>query len=104
MFFHSQVVMLTNHPKVSMHPNILESYHELPHMKLLDMFNKGKEMSGGLSTFGDFLPAMFRELYKLPSVKELYKKRKEFDLIIVNHMFNEVSMSSFLDTTDHKNI
>ncbi|MPC73228.1 UDP-glucuronosyltransferase 3A1 [Portunus trituberculatus] len=84
-----KIVMITNHPKVSTHPNIHEIHHELRHMKLPDMFNKGKEMSGGLSAFRDFLPAMFRDLYKLPSVKHLYEKRKEFDLIIVNHMFNE---------------
>ena len=87
--------MVTNHPTVSTHPNILEIYHGLPHMNAskLDMFNKRKENSGGHAQFQDFLPALGRDLYKTPSVKQLYEKRKEFDLIIVNHMFNEVSVS-----------
>ncbi|XP_063840610.1 UDP-glycosyltransferase UGT5-like isoform X2 [Scylla paramamosain] len=85
-----KVVMITNHPKASTHPNIHEIHHGLTHMELLNMFNKGKEMSGGLSSFDNFLPAMSWDLYKVPSVKQLYEKRKEFDLIIVNHMFNEI--------------
>lgn len=57
------------------------------------VFEKGKSASGGLGVFAITLPAMAREMYKVPSVKQLYEKRKEFDLIIVNHMFNEVSNS-----------
>lgn len=89
--------MVTNYPNITQNPNILEIHHGLSHMKL-QMFDKMKENTGGMAQFQDFLPEMARDLYKVPSVKQLYEKRKEFDLIIVNHMFNEVSVSPS-DTT-----
>ncbi|TOF71959.1 hypothetical protein CGJ15_27720, partial [Vibrio parahaemolyticus] len=36
------------------------------------------------------LPTLARELYKVPVVKDLYKRRKEFDVIVIDHLFNEV--------------
>ena len=85
--------MVTNHPKSSTNPNIVEVHHGLPHMNEsnIDMFSSRSEHSGGLSKIKDFLPAMARDLYKISSIKQLYEKRKEFDLIIVNQLFNEVS-------------
>lgn len=88
--FHPQVVMVTNHPAIATHVNIQEIYHGLTDVNLTDMFNRGKEMSGALAHFQYFLPTMARNLYNVPSVKHLYETRKDFDLIIVNHMFNEV--------------
>ena len=37
------------------------------------------------------LPLLARDLYDLPSVRELYDNRHDFDLVIVDHLFNEVS-------------
>ena len=85
--------MITNHPKSSTNPNIVEVHHGLPHLNEsnIDVFSARGEQSGGLSKFKDYLPAMARDLYKIPSIKQLYEKRKEFDLIIINQLFNEVS-------------
>ncbi|XP_063840845.1 UDP-glycosyltransferase UGT5-like isoform X2 [Scylla paramamosain] len=85
-----KIVMVTNHPAVATHPNIHEIHHGLKHVNMTDMFNRGREMSGAYAHFQYFLPSMARDLYDVPSVKRLYEKRKEFDLIIVNHMFNEI--------------
>ena len=85
--------MLTGLPPSSKHPNITDINHEMPYVgdTTRNMFEKGKS-SGGLATFMITLPAMARDMYNVPSVRKLYEKRKEFDLIIVNHMFNEVSI------------
>lgn len=87
--------MVTNYPNISQNANILEVHHGLPYMNVskLQMFTKMNENTGGMAQFQYFLPDMARDIYKVPSVKQLYEKRKEFDLIIVNHMFNEVSVS-----------
>ncbi|XP_071546547.1 UDP-glycosyltransferase UGT5-like [Panulirus ornatus] len=85
--------MLTNHPKSSEHPNIHEVTHGLPHFKEdeMDMFEvRAQAKAGGFQMFIDNLPAFAMEMYSVPVVKELYEKRKEFDLIVVDHMFNEV--------------
>ncbi|XP_045123980.1 uncharacterized protein LOC123511938 isoform X2 [Portunus trituberculatus] len=88
-----KVVILSGLPQSSKHSNILEINHEMPYMgdSSKSVFEKGKSATGGLGTFAITLPAMARQMYKIPSVKQLYEKRKEFDLIIVNHMFNEIA-------------
>ncbi|KAG0730425.1 2-hydroxyacylsphingosine 1-beta-galactosyltransferase [Chionoecetes opilio] len=87
-----KIVMLTNLPPASKNPNIMEINHDLPYMgdATQNMFDKGKK-TGGLGDFQYMLPAIAKELYKVPAVKKLYDKRKEFDLIAVNHMFNEIA-------------
>lgn len=87
-----KIVMLSNNPKSSRHPNIYEFEHGLPDFNTdnMNMFDIRKDPTGGFTLFTIALPAIARKLYKVPKVKELYEKRKEFDLIIVNHMFNEV--------------
>lgn len=89
-----QIMMLTNHPKSSKHPNIHEVTHGLPYFREdgKNMFEVRKQSKmGGLQLFVDSLPLIARDMYQVPEVKELYERRKEFDLIVVNHMFNEVS-------------
>ncbi|XP_042233287.1 UDP-glycosyltransferase UGT5-like isoform X2 [Homarus americanus] len=85
--------MLTNHPKSSKHPNIFEVTHGLPHFREdnVNMFDSRKDPTGGLNIFVTALPAIARDMYKVKAVKDLYDKRKDFDLIVVNHMFNEVA-------------
>lgn len=87
--------MLTNHPKSSNHPNIFELTHDLPHVRMekRNFFTSTKDSTRGFRYFGPTLLNMARDMYKVPVVKELYKRRKEFDLIMVNHMFNEVRIS-----------
>ncbi|XP_068216692.1 uncharacterized protein [Palaemon carinicauda] len=87
-----QVVMLTNHNKPSKHPNIREINHGLSDFNTdnINMFEARKNPSGGFQLFKTALPSMARKLYQLPEVKEIYEKRKDFDLIVINHMSNEI--------------
>ncbi|KAK8404010.1 hypothetical protein O3P69_000225 [Scylla paramamosain] len=83
-----KIVMLVSLPPVFKHPNVTEINFEVP-IPHINFFVEGKFL-GSLPAVGEKLPKMARDLYQLPSVKMLYEKRKEFDLIIVDHMFNEV--------------
>ncbi|XP_042233281.1 UDP-glycosyltransferase UGT5-like [Homarus americanus] len=87
-----KVVMLTNHPKSSKHPNIFEVPHGLPQFREenMNMFEMRKSPGGTFNMFTTALPAIARDMYKVKAVKDLYDKRKDFDLIVVNHMFNEM--------------
>ena len=87
--------MLSGLPPVSKHPNITEINHGLSYLDSSErnMFHERTQARGIISTFQRILPLMAQEMYKVPSVKKLYEERKEFDLIVVNHMFNEVSVS-----------
>ncbi|XP_069190590.1 UDP-glycosyltransferase UGT5 [Procambarus clarkii] len=87
-----EVVMLTNHPKSSDNPSIHEVSHGLPYVKE-DNMNVFDFRGGTLSIFRSmetYLLAFAKDLYKVPVVKELYEKRKEFDLIVVDQVVNEV--------------
>lgn len=85
--------MLGAFPGSSEHQGILEINHELQSLSDLPMFDMRKDGIGGLTLFQNRLPAMAQKLYTVPVVKKLYEKRKDFDLIIINHLFNEVSRS-----------
>ncbi|XP_042887614.1 uncharacterized protein LOC122263301 [Penaeus japonicus] len=88
-----KIVMLANHPPALKHPNVQEINHGLPYFREenLNMFETRENPGGAFAMFATALPAIARELYKVPKVKELYERRKDFDLIIINHMFNEVA-------------
>nr|XP_045609683.1 UDP-glucosyltransferase 2-like [Procambarus clarkii] len=87
-----KIVMLTNEANLTKYPNIHEVTHGLRHFKHenRNMFEYLNNPIGGFGAFKYILPAIARELYNVPVVKELYEKRKEFDLIVVDHEFNEV--------------
>ncbi|XP_047491391.1 UDP-glycosyltransferase UGT5-like [Penaeus chinensis] len=87
-----KVVLVVNHPPVSKHPNIEEIDHDLPDFKTesMDLFATRADPAGVFTLFQKALPNLARKLYKVPKVKELYDRRKEFDIIIIDHMFNEV--------------
>ncbi|XP_037792841.1 uncharacterized protein LOC119588212 [Penaeus monodon] len=88
-----KIVMLVNHPPASKHPNIQEINHELTDFREenMNMFETRENPAGAFGMFETALPAIARKLYKVPKVKELYDRRKEFDLIVINHMFNELA-------------
>ncbi|XP_069959583.1 UDP-glycosyltransferase UGT5 [Cherax quadricarinatus] len=88
-----KIVMLTNQPKSSKHPNIEDIPHDLPYFREEDfnVFHNRKNHSRPMQIFETVLPAVARELYKVPVVKDLYKRRKEFDVMLINQMFNEVA-------------
>lgn len=87
--------MLTNHAKAATaHPNISEVFHGLPHRR---------ENSHDIMTLRSGYPTIFkvlseglrrtaRDLYRVAVVKELYRTRKEFDVILVDYIFNDVSV------------
>lgn len=59
----------------------------------MNMFEQRKgSVAGGLEILKIILPAMAKDIYKVPSVKKLYENRKEFDLVVLDHMMNEVSV------------
>ncbi|KAK8724684.1 hypothetical protein OTU49_011220 [Cherax quadricarinatus] len=86
-----KIVMLTNQPKSSKHPNIEDIPHDLPYFREEDInfFENSKNPSGIFQLFETALPTLARELYKVPVVKDLYERRKEFDVIVIDHLFNE---------------
>nr|XP_053653618.1 UDP-glycosyltransferase UGT5-like isoform X3 [Cherax quadricarinatus] len=87
-----KIVMLTNQPKSSKHPNIEDNTHDLPYFKdeNINFFENRKSPSGAFQLFETSLPTLARELYKIPLVKDLYERRKEFDVIVIDQLFNEV--------------
>lgn len=90
--FHEQVVVLSSFQQLSKNPNISEISLKLPTASdgILPMFEKRRDGIAGLTVMETILPAMAKEFYKIPTVKELYEKRKNFDLIVINQLFNEV--------------
>ncbi|XP_069937502.1 uncharacterized protein [Cherax quadricarinatus] len=94
-----KILMLTNQPKSSKHLNIEDIPHDLPYFKEdnINVFDKRKNISGFFQVFETALPALAKELYKVPVVKDLYKRRKEFDAIIINYLFNEPVLPLFTE-------
>ncbi|XP_076063027.1 UDP-glucosyltransferase 2-like [Oratosquilla oratoria] len=88
-----KVVMLSNLPPTTKHPNIHEVCHGLKDFDTdsINVFEIRKQSPGVFGHFQAVLPPIARKLYHVPSVKNLYERRKEFDIIIINHMFNEVA-------------
>ncbi|KAK8404012.1 hypothetical protein O3P69_000227 [Scylla paramamosain] len=82
-----KIVILASLPPVSKHPNVTEINHGIP-KPYINLFVEGKSL-GGLLAMGNDISALARDLYQIPSVKQLYEKRKEFDLILVDNMMNE---------------
>lgn len=94
-----KITMLTNHPPHSKHPNIKEIHHGMDDFNEdgMNMFATRKDPSKMGSLFTIALPSMAKKLYKIPEVKALYDNRKEFDLIAMNHMFNEIAYPFLVD-------
>ncbi|KAG0730428.1 UDP-glucuronosyltransferase 2B7 [Chionoecetes opilio] len=88
-----KIDILSSLPLGFKHPNVTEIYHDLMQKHKLpdDMFEVRKASAGGLEIFKDVLPGLAKDLYKVPAVKKLYEKRKEYDLIITDHEFNEIA-------------
>nr|XP_027223434.1 UDP-glucuronosyltransferase 2B14-like [Penaeus vannamei] len=87
-----KVVMLSSYPASSKNPNVTEIDHGLRDFDVenMNLFEARDDPTGGFSLLEDILPAMAKKLYKIPVVTELYDKRKMYDLIIVDHMMNEM--------------
>ncbi|XP_066987462.1 UDP-glycosyltransferase UGT5-like [Macrobrachium rosenbergii] len=88
-----KIEMLSNTDKPVNQTGIREISHNLPEMRIsgMNLFDTRKIRDGGMSFFVELLPKIAQNLYHLPQVKELYSRRKEFDLVILDHMYNEVA-------------
>ncbi|KAK8724695.1 hypothetical protein OTU49_011227 [Cherax quadricarinatus] len=88
-----KIVMLTNQPKSSKHPNIEDIHLDVPYFRIenLNVFEERKNPSGIFQMLETTLPNLAKELYKVPVVEDLYQRRKEFDVIMINQMFNEIA-------------
>ncbi|XP_069165915.1 UDP-glycosyltransferase UGT5 isoform X1 [Procambarus clarkii] len=104
-----EIVMLTNFPKSSKHPIITEITHDLPYFKFenINMFGAASNVMNIFTK----LSFVAREMYHVPAVKEFYQRRKEFDLMVVDAMFNEVAypfvhnvpfITLFTSATNHR--
>jgi len=83
--------MLSNHPLD--HPKIEHYQSGLNRFDTdsMNMFEIAKDPATMFKFFENVFPLVAKEMYEDPIVKDLYKRRKEFDLIVINHMFNVVS-------------
>uniref|UniRef100_A0A2P2I7E1 UDP-glucuronosyltransferase n=2 Tax=Hirondellea gigas TaxID=1518452 RepID=A0A2P2I7E1_9CRUS len=88
-----KVTMLSNHEAPDQNPKIKYIRHNLDHFKEeeMDMFAVQKNPSKIFDIFTTVFPLIARDIYDVPVVKELYNKRSEFDLFIVDAIFNEGS-------------
>ena len=88
--FYPQVVMLTNIPVASTHPNITDINHGLSYFEdtKRNMFEIRKNEN--MNLLKETMLSFAKNLYKVKAVMELYERRKEFDLIVVNYKLNEV--------------
>lgn len=85
-------MILSALPPISKHPNVKEINHGIPTKnESTNMFEIRKnDPTKGFSFFQYILPKLAREMYDVPAVKELYDKRKEFDIFLIDELFNEV--------------
>ncbi|KAK3889097.1 hypothetical protein Pcinc_006840 [Petrolisthes cinctipes] len=87
-----QVVMLTNYkPSSSKHVNITDVCHGVTYYTedTVDMFDYRNMIR--FKALSRYMPLYARDLYKVPEVMNLYNRRAEFDLIIVDHIVNELA-------------
>nr|XP_045608557.1 UDP-glycosyltransferase UGT5-like [Procambarus clarkii] len=87
-----KVVMLTNQPPTATHENITEVYHGLPNILQYgaNMFSRRSSATAFVNKFGESVVEMSRSIYQVPAVMDLYSRRKEFHLIIINMLYCEL--------------
>ena len=75
------------------HPKIKHYRHSLREFDFdsLNMFEIGRDPTVMFKFFERTFPVLAAKIYDDPIVKDLYARRKEFDLIVVNWLFNNVS-------------
>ncbi|XP_076042879.1 UDP-glycosyltransferase UGT5-like [Oratosquilla oratoria] len=85
--------MLTNQAPSSKHPNIYEFTHGIRETDFdrFNVFEYLKETEDSFTQPAYVFEALARNLYQVREVKEIYNKRKEFDLIIIDSFINDVA-------------
>ncbi|KAF2360184.1 UDP-glucuronosyl/UDP-glucosyltransferase [Trinorchestia longiramus] len=86
-----KVTMLSNHAAPDNNPNVVYIQSPLVHFNTDDMnaFEMMENLDKMFQLFQDRLPKIAREIYDVPEVKDLYNRRKEFDLVVIDSIFNE---------------
>ena len=86
------MTILSNHPPHDANPRITYLTHGLTHIDTgtMNAFSDMRDPLKMLTTFNAVLPVVAKELYEVPAVWDLYQKRDEFDVFIIDQMFNEV--------------
>ncbi|KAK7079176.1 hypothetical protein SK128_001480 [Halocaridina rubra] len=85
-----KIELLVNHAPRNLHPNIREIYHGLHHFRedRYQLFEARASPWKMYELLIKGLPQMTREIYRVPEVMELYKRRKDFHLVIIDNFFN----------------
>ncbi|KAF2358362.1 UDP-glucuronosyl/UDP-glucosyltransferase [Trinorchestia longiramus] len=88
-----KVTMLNMWPPADDNPNITYIDHGLRYFdgNALNMFEVADHEDEMFQEFKILFSTIARELYEVPVVRELYSKRHQFDLMIVNSLFNEAA-------------
>ncbi|XP_045611300.1 UDP-glycosyltransferase UGT5 [Procambarus clarkii] len=73
------------------HPNITEVVIPVGRTIIGSRFGKSKDAAGALALLEVFLVPLVSRFYSSPTVMEYYRRRKEFDVVITNHLFNEMA-------------
>ena len=85
-----QVTMVSNNDLE--HPKIKHFRHGLREFDVdsYNMFELGRNPDVLFKKFEVIFPVIASKIYNDPVVKDLYSRRKEFDLIVINGIFNNV--------------
>ncbi|XP_071532733.1 UDP-glycosyltransferase UGT5-like [Panulirus ornatus] len=87
-----KIVTLQAIPAVFNHPNITEVVLPLGRSNSpSNHFDIRRSLTGGIHLLEETLPAKASKFYTIPVVKDFYRRRKEFDVIITTHIFNEMA-------------
>ncbi|XP_076049303.1 uncharacterized protein LOC143029976 [Oratosquilla oratoria] len=88
-----EVTMIKNTDMKSRHPRIHEIRHNLEYVNpsSVDFSQNWGKIDAAFQFFDECLPRLARDLYKVPKVMQIYKRRHEFDVVIIDQMFNEMA-------------
>ncbi|CAL4124093.1 unnamed protein product, partial [Meganyctiphanes norvegica] len=84
-----KVVMVQNQPPSLKNPNIHEMYHGM-YKEWFDDFNPFEE--DPIFKYLEKASTFAQEFYEIEEIKLLYKRRMDFDLVIIDFMVNEMAL------------
>ncbi|XP_076048216.1 UDP-glycosyltransferase UGT5-like [Oratosquilla oratoria] len=89
-----EVTMIKNSDMNSQHPHIHEIRHNLDYAdpSKLNLGEAWGTMDVILKFFDEDFPKLTRDLYKVPKVAQIFKRRQEFDVVIIDHPYNEMAL------------
>jgi len=89
-----KITMVSNHPPHDKNPAITYINHGLPHFRedQMNLFQQAKNPDNMFKMFKKIFPLIARDLYDVPEVKDLYERRNEFDVFIIDQIFNEATL------------